>query len=144
MRKNTRGFSLIEILAAMLVLGILFGGTGVLFYQSVKVELMAEDRARSNNLARAALEEVKRLTWTKIPLDLDGSGILDWDESGEGLPNNYYTEDGEYHIIRTITVPEQYVKRVTVSVYTIDSPGVAGERDEPDVVLSTDIYKFGM
>ena len=134
------GFNILEVMISLMLVGILFISVLTMFYQTVNVQLLSEDLASANNYARAAVEEVKSMNWTLIPLDEAGTWYLD--PSAQTKPNTYDSEDGEYHIVRTITRPEANVINITVDVFQIDSPGEAGIAAEPQVTLSTDIYKY--
>lgn len=140
--KSRKGFSLIEVLIGLLIIGILFVSAMMIIVQTVRVQLISEDTAYANSLARRAVEEVKAINWAMIPPDANGTAYLD--PVNLRWPNSYTTEDGQYSVVRTITIPETNVKRITVNVFFIDSPGQEGEPEEPSVTMITDIYKFGM
>lgn len=137
-----KGFSLIEVLIGLLIIGILFVSAMMIIVQTVRIQLISEDTAYANSLARRAVEEVKAINWTMIPLDSTGTTNLD--PVNNRWPNSYKTEDGQYQVVRTITLPETNIKRITVNVFFIDSQGQAGVAEEPSVTMITDIYKFGM
>jgi prepilin-type N-terminal cleavage/methylation domain-containing protein len=139
-RAGRSGFSLVEAMISLLLIGILFVAVLMIFYQTVGVQLSSEDLASANNYARSAVEEVKSMIWTRIPLDETGNWYLD--PINLQKPNTYDSEDGEYHIVRTIANPEANLISVTVNVYAIDSPGEAGIAQDPKVTLSTNIYKY--
>lgn len=142
MKRNRRGFSLIEVMIAIVVIAIMFISALAIFFQTVHVQLTSEDQAIANNLARSAIEEVKTIRWNLIPLDSTGGGYLD--PPSNTIANDYITDDGELHVVRTIVIPETNIKRVSVSVFQIDVSGRPGEQDVPIVTLVEDIYKFGM
>ena len=140
--KNRKGYSLVEIMISILVVGILFISGLLIFYQGVQVQIMAEDQASANNLARKAIEEVKTYKWNVIPIDNTGAGYLDPPTNSK--PNSYTTNDNSLRLERTVTVPELGIKRVTGNVWRIDVTGDPGQQENPTVTLVTDIYKFGM
>ncbi|MEP0813104.1 MAG: type II secretion system protein [bacterium] len=142
MRRNRRGFSLIELMIAIVVIAIMFISALAIFFQTVHVQLTSEDQAIANNLARAAIEEVKSIRWSRIPLDSTGTGYLD--PPRNTIANDFVTDDGELRVVRTIEIPETNIKRISVNVYQIDVSGRPGEQDVPIVTLVEDIYKFGM
>ncbi|MCD6118228.1 type II secretion system protein [bacterium] len=140
--RKSSGFTLLEAMISILVVGLLFLGALMIFYQSVEIQLSSEDVAYANNLARTGVEEVKALRWLNIPLDDTGTSYLD--PYTQTKPNTYVTDDGEYRVVRTITDPMPDVKRITVNIYTIDSSGEGGVSSEPAVTMVTDLFKHGM
>ncbi len=142
LKPNRKGFSLVEAMISVVLLGILAVGALMIFYQTVNVQLSGEDLAAANNLARTGIETVKLIPWANIPLDSTGNWYLD--PPTNSRPNTYNTADGQFKVVRTITVPETNMKRITVQVFTIDSPGEAGVSAESEVTMITDIYKFGI
>lgn len=140
--QRRRGFSIVEIMLSILVVGILFVSGLMIFYQGVLVQNMAEDKARANSAARAAVEEVKQIKYSLIPLDSTGSGFLDAPATTK--PNSYTVTGGQIRVVRTITSSVAGVKTVTVNVYRIDISGHAGVQQTATVTLTSDIYKYGM
>jgi prepilin-type N-terminal cleavage/methylation domain-containing protein len=142
LKPNRQGFSLVEAMISIVLLGILAVGALLIFYQTVNVQLSGEDLASANNLARTGVEEVKLIPYANIPIDETGDWYLNPPTNTK--PNTYDSPDGQFRVIRTITTPESNIKRITVEVYTIDSPGEDGVALEPDVTMMTDIYKYGI
>lgn len=143
MRKATNrgGFSLMEVMIGLLIVGILFVSAMMVVYQTVNIQLMSEDTAYANSIARRGVEEVKAINWAMIPIDQTGAGYLD--PVGNRWPNTYTSDDGKFKIVRTVTIPDTNIKRITVNIFLIDRPGEAGEAEEPHVTMVTDLYKFG-
>ncbi len=143
MKANLRGgFSLIEVLVGLLILGVLFVSALLIVVQTVRIQLTSEDTAYANSLARRAVEEVKAVNWAMIPSDSTGSGFLD--PVNNRWPNTYTTEDGQYKVERTITIPDTNVKRISIRVFFIDQQGEEGIEEVPSVTMQTDLYKFGI
>ncbi len=143
MKANLRGgFSLIEVLVGLLILGVLFVSALLIVVQTVRIQLTSEDTAYANSLARRAVEEVKAVNWAMIPPDSTGSGFLD--PVNNRWPNTYTTEDGQYKVERTITIPDTNVKRISIRVFFIDQQGEEGIEEVPSVTMQTDLYKFGI
>ena len=120
---SSRGFSLIEVVIAMLLLGIISVAVlGSLSYAST-VLIVADRQATAESLARTQMEYVKNLPYdpeggytTEIPPEYGAgySATIDVDELQEGLQRIRVTVD--YYILRyNITtrgselVPKQFI-----------------------------------
>jgi len=63
-----RGFTLIEVLIASLLLSIILTGIGFFFMNIIKQSDVLDDRTRAMELARQGLEEIRTLDITSMPL----------------------------------------------------------------------------
>ena len=102
MKKNEKGFSLIEVVIALLLLGII----GVALLSGLATASMAlviaDERATAESLARSQMEYVKNQAYiTAAPYDsgVPGSGEVTYDKI-TGIPDSYtiWSEDrtGQY------------------------------------------------
>ncbi|MCK5116718.1 MAG: prepilin-type N-terminal cleavage/methylation domain-containing protein [Candidatus Aegiribacteria sp.] len=65
---DDRGFTLIEVLIASLLLAIILTGIGFFFMNIIKQSDVLDDRTRGMELARQGLEEIRTLDITSMPL----------------------------------------------------------------------------
>ena len=63
-----RGFTLIEVLIASLLLAIILTGIGFFFMNIIKQSDILDDRTRGMELARQGLEEIRTLDIKSFPL----------------------------------------------------------------------------
>ena len=63
-----RGFTLIEVLIASLLLSIILTGIGFFFMNIIKQSDVLDDRTRAMELARQGLEEIRTLDIKSFPL----------------------------------------------------------------------------
>lgn len=63
-----RGFTLIEVLIASLLLAIILTGIGFFFMNIIKQSDVLDDRTRGMELARQGLEEIRTLDISSMPL----------------------------------------------------------------------------
>ena len=63
-----RGFTLIEVLIASLLLSIILVGIGMFFMNIIKQSDVMDDRTRAMELARQGLEEIRTLDIESMPL----------------------------------------------------------------------------
>lgn len=63
-----RGFTLIEVLIASLLLSIILVGIGFFFMNIIKQSDVLDDRTRAMELARQGLEEIRTLDIEAMPL----------------------------------------------------------------------------
>ena len=66
--KRSRGFTLIEVLIASVLLAVLLVGVGLFFTNIVKQSDIVDDRTRATEIARQGLEEVRTQDVTTWPL----------------------------------------------------------------------------
>jgi prepilin-type N-terminal cleavage/methylation domain-containing protein len=57
--RSTKGFTMIELLIASLLLAVLISGIGLFFLNIVKQSDVMDDRTRAMELARQGLEEIR-------------------------------------------------------------------------------------
>lgn len=75
--RGQRGFTIIEMLLASVLLAILLVGVGFFFTNIVKQSDVVDDRTRATNLARQGLEEIRTLDVEGMPLGETTPEIID-------------------------------------------------------------------
>ncbi len=88
---NSKGFSLIEVIVALALLGII----GVAFFGGLatasKAIFIADERATAESLARSQMEYVKSQSYETVPWDyeLPSDPPLWWDNDPPTVPDGY-------------------------------------------------------
>jgi len=99
MTKNDRGMTLVEVLAALVILGIVFVGIMTIFPQMSLFNAKTEDKLKTMNLAKrelASLEDISDLSdklkesVDDIKLKEPGNNIKSYEYESEEDPNIVY------------------------------------------------------
>ncbi|RDW16337.1 hypothetical protein CWR48_16975 [Oceanobacillus arenosus] len=94
--KNQRGMTLIELLAAITILGVVFIGFVSIFPQMTKFNVQTEEKLGTMNLARLELVELKEGLKTLNPANKEDSSSSDeiitykYNQSGYQYEVEYY------------------------------------------------------
>jgi prepilin-type N-terminal cleavage/methylation domain-containing protein len=113
MMKRQQGFSLVEVLVAVVVLGVIVAAFSGVFSSSIDSILSAGDRYRALMEAQGLLERVLATG------DLEGlEGVVEWEQSNQ--PGYESTVGGR---LITVTVPAGPHGVVRLSAFQLNSSG---------------------
>ncbi|MHB9156248.1 MAG: prepilin-type N-terminal cleavage/methylation domain-containing protein, partial [Endomicrobiales bacterium] len=84
MRKNSPGFSLMEIVIAIAIIGIFFTGITAVFFQIGKGIMITRTRTVATNLAQERIESLKNVSYSRLRV----TSSLDY--STYGYDNTFY------------------------------------------------------
>ena len=109
MIKNQQGFSFVEVLVAVVVLGLIIGGFSGVFSSSIGSILAAGDRYRALTEAQHMLERALAVS------DLSGLEGIEWNETGQ------LVDEAMVHgRLITVTVPAGRHGVVKLSAFKAD------------------------
>ena len=110
MIKNQQGFSFVEVLVAVVVLGLIIGGFSGVFSSSIGSILAAGDRYRALTEAQHMLERALAVS------DLNGLEGIEWNETEQ------HVDGARVHgRLITVTVPAGRHGVVKLSAFKADS-----------------------
>lgn len=121
--KGEKGFTLVEVLAALTILGILFISYMTIFPQMTKMNERTGNKLETMNMAKETLVEVKTgtkdfFTWDKVdPPIVAGAETYQTEENGFQITVNCY-EDETYKkaCSETVTAQQERLHKIHVKV----------------------------
>ena len=110
-KKNERGFSLIEVMIAFVVMMVASLAVGAVFFYSVQNNVGGSERALAMGVAQQQLEQLRSVSFN------DSSLV-----AGTTTFNNIQTGQNQFYVVRTVADEknanntEKLLKRITITV----------------------------
>jgi len=110
-KKNERGFSLIEVMIAFVVMMVASLAVGAVFFYSVQNNVGGSERALAMGVAQQQLEQLRSVSFN------DSSLV-----AGTTTFNNIQTGQNQFYVVRTVVDETnanntaKLLKRITISV----------------------------
>ena len=110
-KKNERGFSLIEVMIAFVVMMVASLAVGAVFFYSVQNNVGGSERALAMGVAQQQLEQLRSVSFN------DSSLV-----AGTTTFNNIQTGQNQFYVVRTVVDEtnanntEKLLKRITITV----------------------------
>lgn len=130
MRKRNRvsGFTLVEVLISIAMVGIIFMPLLSLFSQSVRTNTAAKNKQRENNVAQQVMEEVRSYdSISAMAASTSATFKRTKEDFGEGFSDDITNEDGtfkheKYYFVRSglESDKKKYVAQITVDAAKYD------------------------
>ncbi len=106
--KKSNGFTLIEVLVAIVILALCIGGLSQLFVNVRQLSQMSRSHYIAVNIAKNRIERAKTLKYSDLYLLQEKDGIV----NSSGVPD----PDGEFKVNTQISQVNSNLKEVVVSV----------------------------
>ena len=128
--KNEKGFSLLEVMLAIALLGIIAVAFLGAMATGSRALFIADERATAESLARSQMEYVKSCKYADLPTSMPWSyelpsGHPSWDPS-HALPAGYdgysVTVTGNIIDANGDDTPDSDIQKITVVVYHLEKP----------------------
>lgn len=110
------GFTLVEVMVAMLVLAIVAGATVSIIASALRTTTQNADRVQAASLARTELERLRGLGAAAVPIGLTVSSAADPDFTISTTANWQFAVPGSPCQVATTTTPEQVNVQVHIEV----------------------------
>ena len=106
--KNEKGFTLIEVLIAMAILGIVATGFLMALSTASKAIILADERTTAESLARSQMEDIKKQTYDETdPYDYEQAGV-----ESSTHPGYFISVDAD-----PLNNPDDGIQKIIVKIY---------------------------
>jgi prepilin-type N-terminal cleavage/methylation domain-containing protein len=127
--KFKQGFTLVEVMVAMLLLSIFIGGALSLLGQTIRTHYLVRNRTEATNLAWSRVEQASNVSFVMIG-DLEETGTR---INRAGLPD----DQGDFFRQTTITVLPGELEAVLIRVEVRPLNRKAGDFSSPPEIIET-------
>jgi prepilin-type N-terminal cleavage/methylation domain-containing protein len=111
--RNPAGFTLLEVLLAMALVGVAILGLLGVYVSGLKAVAQQRDRTTAVDLARRTLEGIKAVPWSELPAD---DADFEGGPRAGAFPPSPYPGEGQFRVLVKVVADDPHLRTVTVRV----------------------------
>ncbi len=113
LRSSSGGFSIVELLITLIIIGVAFGSFMVAFTTIQNINKKALDIAKANTIAFAKMEEYENKTFNALPNTTPTGTLIEVENFSSSLPGSFQSPRSGKVYINTVS---SSLKQVVVTV----------------------------